>query len=106
MLLIDKSTAKDDGFTTNLTFEAIEPGSGQLYPSPAMSLLHFDEDFRETVEIGIRYARQRYGWPGEQSDVRWTLTTREHDKPLPVSIGGPSASAAFGALLISLVASR
>jgi hypothetical protein len=106
VLLIDKSTPKDGGFTTNLTFEAIEPGAGQLYPSPEMSLLHFDEDFKNSVVVGIGYARGHGGWPGEQADVRWNLTTRERDKPLPVSIGGPSASAAFGALLIALVASR
>jgi hypothetical protein len=71
-----------------------------------MSLLHFRDDFQQAVNVGLDYASGRYGWPGSQADVRWELTTREGDTPLSVRIGGPSASAAFGALLLALVSSR
>jgi hypothetical protein len=102
----ESSPGDGEGFTANLTFEAIEPGTHQPYPSARMSLLDFRDDFQQAVNVGLDYASGRYGWPGSQANVRWELTTREGDTPLPIRIGGPSASAAFGALLLALVSSR
>jgi WD40 repeat protein len=93
-LLVDTKT--EAAFALDLVLESLSPGSGHLYPAPALALVFCDPHYREAETAARKYILETLGLDAQQRDVRWSWRRRLTD--LPCEVSHSSTSAAIGLL--------
>jgi hypothetical protein len=108
LLLVEKIGQEEKGIPVSLNLELLPEGTGALYPLPALAFVNRDhvlhaeeESFRQAEENACAYVQNTARLWQRNQDVRWRLE-RWDEKPLPRTLIGNSAGAAFALGLAKL----
>ena len=94
LILIQKRKGEKRGMLAELTLQLIGAGSGQFYPSPAMTLVEHNEEFDHALENARTFLINLGLWENHL-DIRWHLRAKSRKGALN-SLAGGSAGGAFG----------
>jgi hypothetical protein len=95
--------AEPDRLAAGLRVQTLSPGTGQIFPHPALALVYCYDDWTKSFEDAANHVKKVLGLQQMDRDICWRLEGRGQ-RHLPAELKGDSASGAFGLALACLLA--